>query len=420
MISVLAPSTALSHEEHLQGLIATGTLQPFDPLVVEFIDAVSKGILLDDVMCRMAEMAAVAHWMRRGHILELKQAFGAKQGTRIWLARGVALHFAPSNVDSIFLYSWFLSMLVGNANIVRLSQRRGEEIGLLLNKINSVILQGKFRPILVRNLILAYDHQDEVTEALSQSCQLRVIWGGDESVRRLRAIPMNPCGVEVVFASRFSLAVIGSSAILTADEEQLTRVAELFCNDAYWFDQMACSSPRLVAWVGERLQCEEAKKLFWPRVQAEIAKRSLNYPEVVGINKLVTAYVTAGLGMSDAIESNPTGTVSRVHLAPNAAPTFRNLECGGGLFFEVEVPHLKNLPGLLNERDQTLSYFGFTPEEMRALASLLPARAIDRIVPIGSALSFGTVWDGMDLLQTFSREIDLAYEINPRRAIAGS
>ena len=37
----------------------------------------------------------------------------------------------------------------------------------------------------------------------------------------------------------------------------------------------------------------------------------------------------------------------------------------------------------------------------------LPARAVDRIVPLGTSLNFNVVWDGSDLLQTFSREIDL-------------
>jgi len=68
---------------------------------------------------------------------------------------------------------------------------------------------------------------------------------------------------------------------------------------------------------------------------------------------------------------------------------------------------LEGLPQLLTEKDQTLSYFGFAREEIRNLALSLPKRAVDRIVPIGSALNFSTVWDGCDLLQTFSREIDL-------------
>lgn len=407
MISVLLPTAATDHEEQLQRLVERNTLPPFDPLVIEFIDSVSKSVLLDNVMSRMPEMAAVAHWMRKGHISELSASFKERQGSRVWVARGMVLHFAPSNVDSIFLYSWFLSMLAGNSNVVRLSQRRGEEVRLLLENINRLLEQPKFEPIRTGSLILAYDHDDAVTERLSQVCQVRVLWGGDESVRRLRAIPMNPLGMEVVFPSRFSLAMLNSSEVKFANESLLSQLAERFCNDSYWFDQKACSSPRLVVWVGEQSTCDFAKRRFWSRVQGEITKRNIQYPEIVGIDKLVTAYASAGLGMADAIEPNPTGSISRIHLAPGATPGFRNLECGGGFFFESEIPDLKFLPALLSERDQTLSYFGFRQDEIRALALSFPARAVDRIVPIGSALTFSTVWDGTDLLLTFSREIDL-------------
>jgi hypothetical protein len=37
----------------------------------------------------------------------------------------------------------------------------------------------------------------------------------------------------------------------------------------------------------------------------------------------------------------------------------------------------------------------------------LPSRAVDRIVPIGTALDFSMVWDGNSLMNVFTREIDL-------------
>jgi len=407
MISVLVPGTKTNLEQQLHHIIVGGTLPPFDPVVIDFIDAVSKAVLLDNAMRHMPEMAAVAHWMRKGHISELLAAFKERRGDRLWLARGIAVHFAPSNVDSIFLYSWFLSMLVGNANIVRLSQRRGEQVGLLLEKINLIFEQERFNPVKQRNMVLAYEHEDEITEQLSQCCHVRVLWGGDESVRRLRAIPMNPLGKEVVFANRFSLAMIRAGAIACSSNDQLSQLIERFCNDSFWFDQMACSSPKLVVWVGEKSICDSVKQLFWEKVQKEVVRRSVQYPEIIGVNKLVTAYVSAGLGLADQIEPNPTGMASRIHLVPGAGPQFRRLECGGGLFFETEISDLNSLPPLLTERDQTLSYFGFCQEDFRKIALFLPTRSVDRIVPIGSALNFSVVWDGSDLLQSFSREIDL-------------
>ena len=407
MISVLIPTSATDYESQLQSLVRSGTLPPFDPVLVDFVDAVSKAVLLDPVMRRMPEMAAVAHWMRRAHILELRRSFETQRGERIWLPKGVALHFAPSNVDSIFVYSWFISLLTGNANIVRLSQLRGEHVELLLATINRVCGQERFHPVRDRSLIISYNHDDAVTQHLSETCQIRVLWGGDDSVRRLRAIPLNPLATEVAFANRFSLAVLNSVSVAAASEEALAGLAAHFFNDSFWFDQMACSSPRLVVWIGNTENCARAQSLFWSALTREVQKRGIEYAEIIGLNKMVSAYVSAATEISDRILPGVTEIVSRVHVGKNANGRFRSIECGGGLFFEIELSHLDELASFLTAQDQTLSYFGFQPVDLGQFALKLPTRAIDRIVPIGTALHFNAVWDGYNLLQVFSREIDL-------------
>jgi hypothetical protein len=407
MITVLVPTSATDYESQLLSLVRSGTLPPFDPVLVDFVDAVSKAVLLDPVMRRMPEMAAVAHWMRKAHILELRRSFEAQRGERIWLPMGVALHFAPSNVDSIFVYSWFISLLTGNGNIVRLSQRRGEQVDLLLATINRVCAQERFQPVRDRSLILSYDHDDAVTQHLSETCQIRVLWGGDDTVRRLRAIPLNPLATEVAFANRFSLAVLNSAPVAAAGDETLVSLATRFSNDSFWFDQMACSSPRLVVWIGTAENCALAQRAFWHALAREVQKRGIEYPEVIGLNKMVAAYVSAATEIADEIFPGVTGIISRLHVGKNAEGRFRTIECGGGLFFETELSRLDQLAPHMKARDQTLSYFGFEQADLRRFALILPARAVDRIVPIGSALDFNTVWDGHNLLQVFSREIDL-------------
>lgn len=388
-------------------MIATGTLVPFSCQVIEFLDAFSKAVLLNNTTRKLPEVAAVAHWMRKAHTTKLQAEFERMRGDRLRVARGIALHFAPANVDSIFLYSWFLSMLVGNSNIVRISQNRNESLELLLAAVNELLQQDRFTAIGDRSLILCYEHDDSVTRKFSEACHLRVLWGGDESVRRLRSIPMNPLASEIVFPNRFSLAAVNSSKVVGMDGNHLAGLAARFCNDAYSFDQMACSSPRLMVWVGSQEACSLAQKLFWAAINREIAKRGLEYPEVVGLNKLVASYVAAGSGFVDKVHADITAPVSRIHLAEQAPPSFRQIECGGGLFFEKEIPELHELTVLLNEKDQTLTYFGFERAELDKFARSVPTRALDRIVPIGSALNFSAAWDGNNLLQCFSREIDL-------------
>jgi hypothetical protein len=407
MVTVLAPSNTADYDAHFRCLVASGTLAPFDPVLIDFVDGVSKSVLLDPAMRSMPEMMAVAYWMRKSHIMELRRAFDARCGDRIVLPRGVALHFAPSNVDSIFVYSWFISMLLGNANVIRLSSRRGAQVETLLGTINAIMARERFEAVRIRNLVLSYDHDDALTQRLSEECHVRMLWGGDESVRRLRSIPMNALATEVAFANRFSLAVLDAATVASSDAETIKGLAGRFFNDAYWFDQMACSAPRLVAWVGEAGACSSAQQLFWPALAREVERHGVEYAEMVGLNKQVAAYVSAAAGIADEILPGITGAIGRVHLRKNPEGHFRSIECGGGLFFEMEISQLDELTALLTARDQTLSYFGFAVDVLKRFARTLPTRAIDRIVPIGTALDFSTVWDGNDLFQILSREVDV-------------
>jgi hypothetical protein len=62
-------------------------------------------------------------------------------------------------------------------------------------------------------------------------------------------------------------------------------------------------------------------------------------------------------------------------------------------------------------KDQTVSQFGFSRDELIELAAELSGRGVDRIVPFGSALTFSAIWDGYDLLAEFSRLVTVqAYQ----------
>ena len=407
MIEVLAPSSTASYEDQLRRVISGRPLFPFAAVLIDFVDQVSKAVLSDPFLVRMPEMAAAAHWMRKAHLIELRRSFEIMRGERLWLSRGLCLHFAPSNVDSIFLYSWFTSLLVGNTNIVRLSLRRGEDVDLLLTKVDSVIADKRFEAIRDRTAILGFDHDDEFTRQLSESCQVRVVWGGDESVRHVRSIPLNPLALDVAFADRFSLAVLNAYKVLEADATSLRNLASEFQRDAYGFDQMACSSPRLVIWIGDSISCISAQSRFWEALAMEVSLRKTAYPPIVGLNKLVTAYSSAAMGTADRVWPDVTGPISRVHLESSGRSEFRHIRSGGGFFFEAERGSLHEITDFLAQRDQTLAYYGFERGELQELALSLPPRSVDRIVPIGSALDFNTVWDGANLLRVLTREVDL-------------
>ncbi|MCB2231684.1 acyl-CoA reductase [bacterium] len=397
---IIAPTGASSDSVFRQKV-----LQPFAEPILSFIDALSGRILKDPSFKHYPEVMAMAFWMRRANIVKLREEFEAKRADRTWLGRGVVFHIAPANVDTIFIYSWFLSMLVGNINVVRVSSQADEQLDVLLGAINEVVADDAHEDIRTRFMIVQYEHDDEITGHFSSKCHTRVIWGGDETIRRIRAIPIRPSATELVFADKFSFGLIDARSFL--DHDKKDRLLEHFYNDAYWFSQNACSSPRMVVWIGEESIVNEARSEFWKILEGLADTKRLGFAPAVSMNKLIAECSVAIAAKEPVvIEKHRTSLVNRVLLS-SADDINRELQCGGGLFYELRIDDLKELADIVQEKDQTIVSFGTNRE---ALAEFVRTRCpigVSRIVPFGEALTFSAVWDGYDLLREFCREIDI-------------
>ena len=392
-------------EQVLPAMARTEPSLPFAEKTLDFIVAVSRRILADQQVRQWPELAAVAHWMRRAHLEELRRQFLNSHALR--LARGIVVHFAPSNVDTIFLYSWVLSLLAGNLNIIRMPGTRRPQLEYLLSILNDVLEYPEFQELSARNAIISYEHDPEITCRLCSHCAVRVLWGGDHTVSTLRQIPIPPLATELAFPDRFSLAAFHAPAVNTASDEQLKTLVHKFFTDTFSFDQMACSSPRLLLWTGTGPEIDAAKKKFWEQFSDYVCEKQLSYPSVVGISRLASVYAYAATGQAEAVEGDVlTRPPVRVRLS-EAAGEFRDLHCGAGLFLEKNFASLLEAATILTARDQTLSYFGYSNSELTALAHHLPARAVDRIVPVGHALDFSPVWDGVDLFSALTRQLEI-------------
>jgi hypothetical protein len=349
------------------------------------------------------ELAALAFWMRKSELVRLREQFSSLRTPETLLVpRGTVLHIPPANVDTIFIYSWLLSLLVGNKNVIRLSTRRSPTVDLILEVMADVLADEAHAALREQTAFVRYGHQDEVTARLSAVCDVRVIWGGDATVRRIRATPLPPHATELTFPDRFSMAVIRTDAYLELASGRRDDVAESFFNDAYWFDQMGCSSPRIVHWVGGAEISREAAADFYARVRSVLGRRNYAVDTAVGIRKMTFGY--------QAVLDHPVNRVDTYGneltvVALRAVDPLDGDFPGAGTFFDTRLEQLTDLAPTIRRRDQTLSHFGFSAEELRALAVAVNGRGIDRMVPFGQALTFNRYWDGHDLLQSFSRRV---------------
>ena len=61
----------------------------------------------------------------------------------------------------------------------------------------------------------------------------------------------------------------------------------------------------------------------------------------------------------------------------------------------------------MDTKIQTLTYFGVEKDKLFDIVYNAGNIGIDRIVPIGSALEMGIIWDGYDMIYSLTKIIDL-------------
>jgi hypothetical protein len=398
-----ASAAPLWSDVDLAALAGRSNLPLFGTLQQDFAAALSRALTTSAAARAFPELVALGFWLRPAHLRTLLDAAAATQGSSVRLPRGLALHIAPGNVDTIFVYSWLVSLLCGNRSIVRLSSRDTPQAALLHGLLAELLALPAWQAVRERVAFVRYGHDDTITARLSALCDLRVIWGGDHTIQTVRAVPLPPHATELCFADKFSLTVLRAAHVAVLDAAALSRLALGLANDTFTFAQMACSSPRLVLWLGDEEERKTARAALWPAFDTVAARYAEHIGPAERLNKRIHADL---LAMQAQVHIEPPrGPVQRVWLAQPAVHAA--LHCGGGLIHESGIAHLSDLAPLLSRRVQTVSQAGIGRDDWANFLQQHDARGIDRVVPVGQALDFAPVWDGHDLWQAFTREVDL-------------
>ncbi|MGW5669863.1 acyl-CoA reductase [Micromonospora sp. NPDC003776] len=384
-------------------LLATDGPEPLtvgDPRMVDFLAGVSGRLLAPALARRHPELGSLGFFLRRRELLRaVDRLRGALGPDTLAFPRGRVFHVPPANVDTIFVYSWALSALAGNTNVVRVSPRSAAAADAVLEVLNAGLADAD--PVVARTqLMVTYGHDDAVTARLSAACDLRVIWGGDRAVETLRRHPLAPAARDLTFPDRSSFAVLSVPGWAAASPQRRRDAAIAFANDAYWFDQAACASPRTVFLVGAAEPAEQVRAEFIGLLDEVVRDRGWDVDAAMAVEKRVGAYGLAADGGVRRMTFHRNALATLELTGVGATPRHW---LGAGTFPFVTVPDLAELVPFVQRRDQTLTHFGFTRDELVELARRLGGRGVDRIVPFGAALTFAPVWDGHDLLREFVR-----------------
>jgi acyl-CoA reductase LuxC len=363
---------------------------PFAPERIDLAASVAETLLGPRRSAASGPAAHFAFWTRRAALTKLAASFAARVPEHtLARPRGLVFHLPPQNVETVFLYSWALAYLAGNANIVRLpheiSARMRAIVDLFLDRLEA---HGDESQAFVH-----YPSQGDLGAKISSLSDARVVWGGDAKVALFAPLPLRNGGKSIWFGDRFSFSTISGAALDRLDGAALRGLAKKLHNDVFIFDQMACSSPHALYVVGEATTHSAAVRHL---LEASALEWTMDDPKArVGhaIGKMTAAFYAAANGRASSVNWQNTHLTSVVASAPER----QEMRVGGGFLSVVFVRSLAEVASFIRESDQTITYFGWGRGEIEAVAASRTGPGVSRWAPIGTALDFDFIWDGYDI-----------------------
>ncbi len=360
-------------------------LTVFSELVTCFVTELSRRLL--QLANSQPDLAALGFFLRPAALKLALQQYELAD----LMPLGLTFHLVPSNVPTVAFYSWLAALLQGNSAVVRLSSRRNTVQDAMLDLLNQMFSEVEWHAIAARVRFVRYQHNDAITEYFSALCFSRVIWGGDNTIREIRKIPLSAKAKELCFPDRKSVAVLDSHYLNALSERDFAQLIQRLGLDISQFNQQACASPVLLVWLGK--PAAELWQRFWLAL-------SCQFPDefVDKLEQTIHLQLAACDGViSDAAQVGHLTVAAISHASDVSRCTF-----GAGLLVYQIVEKLGDWL-TQSASFQTCVYIGADKTHFVELLKQCPTMRIDRVCPAGQALAFDWIWDGHDMLTKFSR-----------------
>ncbi len=376
--------------------IISKPLQAYDDRVINFLSDLSRALMN---IRAWPDVVSLGFWCRRAN-LEKMRSTCHEYNFRI--GRGLCFHIAPSNIPVNFAFSYMFGLISGCANIIRVPSKNFEQVNIILDIVNEKLKS--YPEIYSRTQFIKYpSDNNNITAEYSLKSDARLIWGGDATIKNIRALESKPRCIDICFADRYSIALINSEAVMNANEADLKRLAENFYNDTFLIDQNACSSPNIIFWLNDN-ENKPARLKFWQAVH-EYSDSKYKIQASIGVNKFSKACEDA---INFDIQSTRYNNKNLIWLAElkNLDENLDTFRGSSGYFYEYVLNNYDELFKIINSKYQTLTYYGIDADELQSLIIKNNLTGIDRITPIGRALDIGIIWDGFDIVRTLSRIVN--------------
>jgi Acyl-CoA reductase (LuxC) len=315
---------------------------------------------------------------------------GPRKSVRV-LPQGVACHWIAGNVPLLGLFSWALSALAGNLNVIRTSSRAGDFMTPVLQLLARLSDDG--RALADDTLVLSFPREDEASHrAMSAAANVRIAWGGEEAVESVMALPARWDCETLVLGPRMSLAIVDPAL---ASDRILVRLA----SDVAYFDQQACSSPQWIFVKGDRAGeafhewVERFARAFAAQAQG-LGRHPLDFGETYRIGLDRTRVLLDG-GVLRRDEETA-WTVAVVD-----APDTR-IACMNRVVQVIPFRDVSEIDGFIPPNVQTAVML-LESDDAERFSELAARRGVCRFPRPGEGNNFDNPWDGIPLMSRLTR-----------------
>jgi hypothetical protein len=412
MVTEAGPAPAKVMED-LRARLFPGKPLPQDVVVALLDSAASK--LLNPDLAGIEGLAFLSAWLKEANIRRfLKTNFGdrldALRGpvpdagsTLVAVPRGLAGHWVAGNVPTLGIFSWAMAALAGNASVVRVSREavgQTRRIFAAISQAEVEVLGKRYDggDLLKHTSVVHFDSAHrQWNEALSLISDVRVVWGGSESVEAVRRLPVQDHAEDVIFGPKFSVAAVDRKKLAIPDEA--AEVARLLSREVAAFDQAACSSPQVLFLEGST--AEHSSWLDQLHQAMDHMEKRVPRGSVAEATAAQIIRLRARHGLAAGGEVWASAGTRHTILASGEDPLPEAVQ--GRCLFVRCVPDLAAQITRLSPKIQTLG-LAVGDDGLRMAVSLAGARAgVARCVPLGTMNFFEAPWDGMLPLQRLVR-----------------
>ena len=372
----------------------------FESKTISYLDSLSKKIAKLHNLKEYPDVATFGFFCRKANLISIRNNSHLVDN-EIKVGRGLVFHISPSNVPVNFAYSFVSGLLTGNLNIVRVPSKPFKQIEMICNAIDELNQEPEWEYMRNRNHFVSYDKHSNATDYFSKLCDVRVIWGGDDSIKSIRQSNIQSKAFDITFADRYSISLINSIEYLHFENK--AAITQGFYNDTFLFDQNACTAPHLIVWIGDNDVSHNAQNIFWNLLHNKVLNE-YNIASITGVDKLTNFLSYASINGNNVKLSKIDNYIWRVNIS-ELTKDLDNYKGNSGYFMEYLTNDISDILQIVNSKYQTLSYFGFSKLELNDFVKKFIPKGIDRIVPIGKTTDFSLNWDGYKLVEQLTRTL---------------